>query len=971
MTRHAWGRARSLAERPADGVADEGGRERRTRWQQTIPDPELLDERLGHAGHDLESLAAALSDTSAVEGEPPDWWAVLRIAYPDHGTSPVALGDDEERGLNLVWGGLRLAAPIARLVGRRLRVHARERADVARLLTERLAGELAEIAAPALAFDLLATRAAEGWPEGESRQRSLAWMADLGRSERARELFADFSVSARRLVDHAGLAENAGRDLLDRLEQDGEVLRNLLGDAAIDDVTGLRAAGDSHDGGRRVTVLSFASGARIVFKPRSLAMDAAYQGLLSALNERGFEPRFRVLRLVRAGAGHGWQEFCERAPCAEPAQIERYFRRLGAQMALLHALRATDMHFENLLACGEHPVIVDLETLLHPRLGGEGAPHADPMLAATGMDCVLRVGLLPREDANFRFDISGIGNDPDRTPTFEAFTWEGSGSDVRHVKRTVERERASNVPYLGERPVHPRDHLPAIERGFRDAYTLLVAHRDELLELGCALAAFDDVDVRIIFRPTRVYAELLRQETLDPAILADGRDREAHLNALWRGGRRRADLRQVVPAEHHDLWVGDVPKLTGRPGSGDVHHHELGTMAGALGPHRVPRADDVRRLDGEDLERQLHFIRTAIVAADVRTTHGGGGAGPRLTTPDADWAALVASAVDRLGVLALHDGDRAGWLVPQRSETQGGSLLTAAGPSLVGGHAGIALALAHAAPWHESARGLVRAAFATLVDLVADAEADAAGGMLVAFAAARRTLSEAEREPVADAAELLVTRVPTDDESRASWVVGTAGALSACLVSDKARGRLADVVDALARSEAGSPLVPVALARAASLLERPDLAEAAATRASALTGPATARLAAQAAVADAGRLVGAAPPGAGVAPVAACDHATDDDGPGWLLHCAARQAAALGRGDEEDAVAARRDATTWLERATRGEVAPAGSLERSDLGGLAGVVLGAVAIVDRDARAVLPEVLSGHDDSEARVARRP
>lgn len=37
-----------------------------------------------------------------------------------------------------------------------------------------------------------------------------------------------------------------------------------------------------------------------------------------------------------------------------------------------------------------------------------------------------------------------------------------------------------------------------------------------------------------------------------------------------------------------------------------MHHQELGTIADVLGPHRVPRADDVRRLDGEDLERQLH-----------------------------------------------------------------------------------------------------------------------------------------------------------------------------------------------------------------------------------------------------------------------------------------------------------------------------------------------------------------------------
>ena len=250
----------------------------------------------------------------------------------------------------------------------------------------------------------------------------------------------------------------------------------------------------------------------------------------------------------------------------------------------------------------------------------------------------------------------------------------------------------------------------------------------------------------------------------------------------------------------------------------------------------MPRAGDVRRLDGEDLERQLHFVRTAIIAADVRTTRGGGGGGPRVTTPDASWAAVIGCAVDRLGVLALHDGDRAGWLVPERSETQGGLLLAAAGPSLAGGQAGIALALSHAVAWHEPARDLARAAFATVVDLVADAEVNAAGGLLIALAAARRVLSDAEREPVADAAELLLTRVPTDDESRATWVVGTAAALSAGLVRDEARGRLADIAGALVRSEARSPVVSVALARAATVLKRPELAEAAATRASTLTG---------------------------------------------------------------------------------------------------------------------------------------
>ena len=43
-----------------------------------------------------------------------------------------------------------------------------------------------------------------------------------------------------------------------------------------------------------------------------------------------------------------------------------FFRRAGAWLALLHVFAATDMHQENMIACGDHPVPIDLETILQP-----------------------------------------------------------------------------------------------------------------------------------------------------------------------------------------------------------------------------------------------------------------------------------------------------------------------------------------------------------------------------------------------------------------------------------------------------------------------------------------------------------------------------------------------------------------------------------------------------------------------------
>lgn len=56
-------------------------------------------------------------------------------------------------------------------------------------------------------------------------------------------------------------------------------------------------AGDTHRGGRSVVIASFANGARIVYKPRSLAVDEHFQHLLSWLNGLELNRSFAPLRL--------------------------------------------------------------------------------------------------------------------------------------------------------------------------------------------------------------------------------------------------------------------------------------------------------------------------------------------------------------------------------------------------------------------------------------------------------------------------------------------------------------------------------------------------------------------------------------------------------------------------------------------------------------------------------------------------
>src|SRR6185436_1354471 len=105
---------------------------------------------------------------------------------------------------------------------------------------------------------------------------------------------------------------------------------------------------------------------------------------------------FLTLKILDRG-GYGWVEFVTPAGCDTLAAVRRFYGRQGGQLALLYALAATDFHFENLMAAGEQPMLLDLEALMQP-VSQEPTALAGgaPMLAAQALyNSVIASGLLP------------------------------------------------------------------------------------------------------------------------------------------------------------------------------------------------------------------------------------------------------------------------------------------------------------------------------------------------------------------------------------------------------------------------------------------------------------------------------------------------------------------------------------------------------------------------------------------------
>jgi type 2 lantibiotic biosynthesis protein LanM len=429
--------------------------------------------------------------------------------------------------------------------------------------------------------------------------------------------------------------------------------------------------GDMHRNGRAVRILTFESGLRLVYKPHSLSVDIHFGELLKWLNERKDDLQFRTIKVIDH-KDHGWAEFIKPLECFSEAEMHRFYQRQGGLLALLYALDATDFHFENLIASGEHPVLIDLESLFHPRMkpsssGAQGHAPASQTLS----NSVMRIGMLPHRiwsvDEQDGVDISGLGGAAGQMTPFTVLTFENQSTDeMRVVRSRVEIPGAQNRPALQGKALNLQDYTGDIIEGFTSVYRLLLQERALLTANDGPLSVFGEDEVRAVLRPTQVYGIFLT-ESYHPDMLRDGLDRSRHFDRLWESIKSRPEYSEIVPSEIRDLQQGDIPFFCCRPCSRDLwtsNGQRIGNFFEEDSLSVVRRR--IGQLNEEDLARQTWFIAASMASL----THGIDRqplAHPlfKSTNKGAGRERLLAAArliADRLDALAIRDEENVNWI---------------------------------------------------------------------------------------------------------------------------------------------------------------------------------------------------------------------------------------------------------------------------------------------------------------------
>lgn len=477
-------------------------------------------------------------------------------------------------------------------------------------------------------------------------------------------------------------------------------------------------AGDNHADGRSVAILTFEDGAKVVFKPRNVQSDIALNSLIDWSNRIGLTD-LHTFGALPCGQ-YGYVEFQESVGWsqADGNKQVRYFDQLGQLTAILFLLRASDIHFENIISSVNGPVVIDTETLLtpvprRPVAYDDGAASA--MARNTVLDSVLGIGILPTlvsvPSRDGAIDIGAAGYEDGQTAPIKTLVVLNEGRDDMHTSLRFEAftrpnaAPASNVPRISS--TEQRD---AVLQGFGRVLRSITEYREELHNLIEEL--FSECIQRFVPSPTIFYSQLLRMAT-HPAILSD---REAKAAVLYRVClRESATSVSLADAELRQLFAGDVPYFTYRPSS---------TALSARGPgagenwseyqdfFAAPGLSAVHErlagLNEEVIDEQMRMIDFAYVnkldpAAEVT------GTSLHRNVPDAashsdgqtsTAARAVRMLLDPIVSTLIDSVDRqhpATWIEPLVTTTDQSQWLPGTlGYDLYGGTAGIALVLAAA-----------------------------------------------------------------------------------------------------------------------------------------------------------------------------------------------------------------------------------------------------------------------------------
>jgi type 2 lantibiotic biosynthesis protein LanM len=369
--------------------------------------------------------------------------------------------------------------------------------------------------------------------------------------------------------------------------------------------------GDLHNGGKSTAIVEFSSGLKVVYKPRSGAMDLAFNTFISQVaTETGID--LKTAKVLDRD-DYFWMEFIEHLPVANAYELSGYYTQCGALLAIVFLLGGTDFHFENIIAGGKHPVPIDLECLF-------GATTE----MQEGRFSVNNTGLLPANiylgGQDTPIDNSGFGAWGAQVSGIDRWAWVNAGTDALRLEKQKGIFTADkNQPIYEGAAVAPQNYLAEIIDGFKQICNWFMANRAVLDTPGSAFCGFKDKPIRAIMRYTMNYLFIIENSlNADALISKQAREEEIYrsLNEFPTATLLQPKIKALInDAEFEAIKRMNVPLFTGN--TSKRHIRESGDFPEWAFFETTPYQFTLNRIksfDAAKMEQQVILIRSAFAA---------------------------------------------------------------------------------------------------------------------------------------------------------------------------------------------------------------------------------------------------------------------------------------------------------------------------------------------------------------------
>lgn len=411
--------------------------------------------------------------------------------------------------------------------------------------------------------------------ERRSDRALVSFMNDALSSGGWTELYSTYPTLARLLSSVSSQWARSLSLMLLELSADREVLEKTFGISKNSLVVSIDTdLSDAHEGGRTVTRVRFNTGRSLYYKPRPLGLESALNDVFCLLSP-SLRTDHQKLPKTLTVENHGWMAEVPYAPLKKKNSVA-YYERFGEMIAAAFALCGTDLHFENIIASGDQPVIIDAEAFIYPAFSRlEDFSLGRAYTVATNLkliDSVLSLGALPRWEISegYAFDMSAGGATEDATLPGVTYRWHNTDCDLVEARKEPSRlARGQSIPRSELGVAIPIETFgDAVEIGFRRGIRAISRNKQQILDLLHSQSLCG----RFLLRHTNTYS-LLIQELHHPSMMRDSLDRSIALERLAKPFLQFEELRphaSVLHAEILALEDENIPKFETRPASRSI-----------------------------------------------------------------------------------------------------------------------------------------------------------------------------------------------------------------------------------------------------------------------------------------------------------------------------------------------------------------------------------------------------------------